>query len=31
MALSSAAAVRSREKVVWEWPEPEQRVIEELS
>ena len=24
------AGVRSREKVVWEWPDPEQRVIEEL-
>jgi chromosomal replication initiator protein DnaA len=26
-----ASGVRSREKVVWEWPDPEQRVIEELA
>jgi chromosomal replication initiator protein len=31
MALSSVASVRSREKVVWEWPDPEERVIEELA
>ena len=31
VSLSTIASVHSREKVVWEWPEPEQRVIEELA
>jgi chromosomal replication initiator protein DnaA len=31
VSLSSVASVHSREKVVWEWPKPEQRVIEELA
>ncbi|MBE0594342.1 MAG: hypothetical protein IH616_18290, partial [Gemmatimonadales bacterium] len=29
--LSAMSSVRSREKVVWEWPDPEERVIEELA
>ena len=28
---SAVSSMRSREKVVWEWPDPEERVIEELA
>ena len=28
--VSSAGGVRSREKMVWDWPSPADRVIEEL-
>jgi len=31
MIPALGAGVRSREKVVWEWPDPEERVIEELA
>jgi chromosomal replication initiation ATPase DnaA len=30
IVVSSAGGVRSREKMVWEWPDPADRVIEEL-
>ena len=30
LVVSSAGGVRSREKIVWEWPDPAQRVLEEL-
>jgi chromosomal replication initiator protein len=30
IVVSSAGGVRSREKVVWDWPDPADRVVEEL-
>jgi chromosomal replication initiator protein len=30
IVVSSAGGIRSREKMVWEWPDPNDRVIEEL-
>ena len=30
IVVSSAGGIRSREKMVWEWPDPSDRVIEEL-
>ena len=30
LVVSSAGGIRSREKMIWDWPQPEDRVIEDL-